>query len=848
MGVAVSLGRKLVTRSGAPAVAAEPTRPIHEPVARSRPVVRGKFLHVDGGKLHVRGVTYGPFSPNESGSEYKTEGEVTRDFASMASLGINVVRTYTAVPRWLLDCAERAGLHVLVGIAWEQHITFLDRASTRRRIEQTIRQAVRGCDQHAAVLGFAIGNEIPPTIVRWYGARRIERFLERLYHSAKAEDPEALVTYVNYPTTEYLRLPFIDFVSFNIFLESRDAFTAYTARLQNIAGDRPLLLTELGLDSVRNGRDQQAQTVEWQVRAAFAGGAAGVCVFSWTDEWFRGGVDIDDWGFGLTDRDRRQKPAALAAARAFTDVPFPTHVVWPRVSIVVCTYNGARHIRDTCDALRDVDYPNFEVVIVCDGSTDQTMQILAEYEYQVIFVDNGGLSRARNIGWENATGEIVAYLDDDAYPDPQWLKHLVWTFLNSTHSGVGGPNIPPVESSFVAQCVANSPGGPNHVLLGDELAEHIPGCNMAFRRSALQRVSGFDPTFRIAGDDVDLCWRLQERGETLGFSPAAMVWHHRRTSVRRYLQQQNQYGRAEAMLSRKWPQKFNTAGHVSWGGRIYGDGVALPVWSRRMIYQGTWGTAAFQTTHERPISVLAALPMMPEWHLVVATLASMSLLGVLWPPFLWALVGLVPALVAPIVQAIRGGVAARLGEGSAGARSPVRARALIALLHFCQPVTRLHGRFGHGLRPVQWRVRGASTLGFATSTRWHETWRSAEERLAAVETTLRSFGVKTRRGDEFQRWDLDVRGGTLGGARLLMGLEEHGNGKQLVRFRVWPRPSAFAWRALGAALVLTAAAALLAADHRVIGLAALLFVALFGAVFLECADAAAVAVKAATVK
>src|SRR5260221_10124466 len=61
----------------------------------------------------------------------------------------------------------------------------------------------------------------------------------------------------------------------------------------------------------------------------------------------------------------------------------------------------------------------------------------------------------------------------------------------------------------------------------------------------------------IAGDDVDVCWRLQQRGWTLGFSPAAMVWHHRRNSVRAYWRQQKNYAKAEALLEKKWPEKYN---------------------------------------------------------------------------------------------------------------------------------------------------------------------------------------------------------------------------------------------------------------------------------------------------
>jgi len=93
--------------------------------------------------------------------------------------------------------------------------------------------------------------------------------------------------------------------------------------------------------------------------------------------------------------------------------------------------------------------------------------------------------------------------------DPDWLTYLIATFLRSGRAAVGGPNFPPPEDALVPSAVAVSPGGPTHVLLNDEVAEHIPGCNMAFRKEVLQEINGFDPVFRAAGDDVDLCWRLQ---------------------------------------------------------------------------------------------------------------------------------------------------------------------------------------------------------------------------------------------------------------------------------------------------------------------------------------------------
>ena len=73
-------------------------------------------------------------------------------------------------------------------------------------------------------------------------------------------DPEALVTYVNFPTTEYLELPFVDFVSFNVYLETREKLAGYLAKLQNLAGEKPLMMAEVGYDSMRNGESAQAET------------------------------------------------------------------------------------------------------------------------------------------------------------------------------------------------------------------------------------------------------------------------------------------------------------------------------------------------------------------------------------------------------------------------------------------------------------------------------------------------------------------------------------------------------------------------------------------------------------
>ncbi len=752
-------------------------------------MARGKWLFAGGEKLYVRGVTYGPFRPEADGSEYHRPEVVARDFDCMRAYGINAVRTYTVPPHWLLDLAAERGLRVLVGLPWEQHVTFLQDRARARDIEKRVRQGVQQCAGHPGILGYTVGNEIPASIVRWHGHKRVETYLERLYRAAKSEDPGGLFTYVNYPSTEYLELPFLDFMAFNVYLETQDRLVAYLARLQNLSSDRPLMMGEVGLDSLRHGLEAQAAVLEWQTRTVFAGGCAGLFLFSWTDEWFRGGHDIEGWHFGLTTVERRPKPALRMTRKAFDAVPYPRDLAWPFISVVVCSYNGSRTLRTCLEGLQQLKYSSYEVIVVDDGSTDSTAALAGEFDVRLIRIPNGGLSNARNIGWQAAKGEIVAYLDDDASPDEHWLAYLAWAFMTSNYAGVGVPNIAWPGDRLFAQCVDHAPGNPTHVLVTDCTAEHLPGCNMAFRKQALAEVGGFDAQFRIAGDDVDLCWRLQRNGARLGFHPAAMVWHHRRGTLRGYWRQQVNYGKAEAMLERKWPEKYNAVGHTTWKGRLYSKSLySILTWSQRRIYHGTWGTALFQSVYSLAPGRLSSILMLPEWYLVIGVLAIVSACGLLYPPLLYALLGLGLAFLPPLAHAARSGAASFFRSAPRGRPAWLVRAVLTGSLHFIQPAARLWGRLVYGLTP--WRRRGGARLGRPwpqSVALWSESgWRSAQDRLKDLEKTLREAGAAVVRGGNYDRWDLEVRGGLLGSARLLMTIEEHGDEKQYVRMRLWP--------------------------------------------------------------
>ena len=484
------------------------------------------------------------------------------------------------------------------------------------------------------------------------------------------------------------------------------------------------------------------------------------------------------------------KPALDAVRETYATVPLPPEVGWPRISVVICAYNAEATIRECLDAALRLDYPDFEVVVVDDGSTDATGELVRGYPVRVISTENRGLSNARNTGAEAADGEVIAYLDSDAYPDPHWLRHLAHTFGTTGAVGVGGPNIPPRGDGAIAECVARSPGGPAHVLLSDTVAEHLPGCNLAVRAEALRAIGGFDPRFHAAGDDVDVCWRLQDAGGSLAFDPAAVVWHHRRNSIRAYWRQQRGYGRAEALLENKWPERYNAGGHYVWAGRIYDRGLTRHLFASQRIYHGLWGTAPFQRLYRQGPGTLASLPLTPEWLLLTGVVAGAALGAMFWLPSPVAAVLFLLAAVACSLVGLQASVSAARAsfpEAPRGRRALLARRLLTAGLHVLQPLARLGGRLEGGL--TLWRghrLRGWRVPVARSGWTWDRRPIPPEERLRAIEGRLTAAGSRVRRGGSFDRWDLEIRDGPLGSARLLIAVEELGGGAQLVRHRCWP--------------------------------------------------------------
>ena len=198
----------------------------------------------------------------------------------------------------------------------------------------------------------------------------------------------------------------MDFVSFNVYLHQRAAYEKYMARLQMIAGEKPLLIGEFGIDSMREGEESKCEILAWQIESGFRAGLAGTIVFTYTDDWFAGGSQVEEWFMGLTTVDRKAKPSFVTVQKQFRRAPYFPLLRYPKVSVVVACYNGAKTLKNCLDSLQTLHYPNYEVILVDDGSTDASGQIASLYsDVRYIRQSNKGLSVARIPGWQPRLGK-----------------------------------------------------------------------------------------------------------------------------------------------------------------------------------------------------------------------------------------------------------------------------------------------------------------------------------------------------------------------------------------------------------------------------------------------------------
>jgi hypothetical protein len=366
--------------------------------------------------------------------------------------------------------------------------------------------------------------------------------------------------------------------------------------------------------------------------------------------------------------------------------------------------------------------------------------------------------------------------------DPDWLYYLMSTLLSGDYAGVGGPNVSPPARNWVQACVAAAPGGPSHVLLTDTVAEHIPGCNMAWYRWAFESVGGFDPEYHAAGDDVDFCWRVQQAGHAIAFSPTAIVWHYRRFTLRAFRKQQEGYGEAESLLRFKHLIFFGPTGTAKWRGQIYGTPRFSWFINRPIIYHGIFGEGFFQSIYPTPQSEVAAYLSSIEWFAFTVFLFG---LGIFLPGL-----RIVPYLMfgGTLCVAISYMLRARIEPKF----DTIAARLLVTFLAFAQPLVRGWSRYFTWLHFKRTPRAVISThehlpagveLGGGLRNRnyWSEEGKDRHHLLGSMFALLNEEGWRYSTDTGWNEWDIQIYGNFWWSITLQTVTEYHGGPKCLTR-------------------------------------------------------------------
>jgi len=251
----------------------------------------------------------------------------------------------------------------------------------------------------------------------------------------------------------------------------------------------------------------------------------------------------------------------------------------PKVSVVICAYNAAHCISGILTSLKHQTFKDFEVVVVNDGSTDNTPKIAETADARVINAPHQGLSATRNVGINSAYADIVAIIDADCIATENWIEEIVKIIDGENESVVtGNTKIP--NSTFLGNCISGLgyPGGGHlgfdkmwHVDK-DGYTDHLAGGNCAFIKTKIQALGAFNPKLTITGDDVYLSGKILESELKIKYNPNMIMFHEPRKDIKSFLRWHYARGKGSYFFRK----------HVTGFGKFY----KLRLWSaKNMVMQ-----------------------------------------------------------------------------------------------------------------------------------------------------------------------------------------------------------------------------------------------------------------------
>lgn len=231
---------------------------------------------------------------------------------------------------------------------------------------------------------------------------------------------------------------------------------------------------------------------------------------------------------------------------------------YPKISIIIPLYIAESRFFEDLQRFKKLNYPDYEILIVSDKKEEIK-------DPKVKFILTGrkrtGPAEKRDIAIREAKGEICAFIDDDAYPDPDWLRNAVVHFQNTQIAAVGGPGVTPKEDGYWEQITgfvyrSYFCGGPTQHRFTKAkkcFVEDYPAYNLLIRKSVLEKVGGYG-SYYYGGEDTFLCLKIIKKGWKILYDPKIVVYHHRRPLFLPYLKQIANIGKHRGYFAKKYPR------------------------------------------------------------------------------------------------------------------------------------------------------------------------------------------------------------------------------------------------------------------------------------------------------
>ncbi|MFN3966201.1 MAG: glycosyltransferase [Endomicrobiia bacterium] len=231
------------------------------------------------------------------------------------------------------------------------------------------------------------------------------------------------------------------------------------------------------------------------------------------------------------------------------------------ISIIIPVRNGEKTIEKCISSIFNLDYSDYELIVVNDGSTDRTEEIInnvitqfieKKNKFKLIKTEGVGPSEARNIAIREAKGEFIAFTDADCIVDKNWLNELLKGFSSNDVVGVGGSQLTPEDDTDFSKKIhefMNRIGFVTEYIKSTKdkaLKEvsHNPTCNVMYRKKIFSEIGGFLKGL-WPNEDVEFDLRVKKKGYKLIYNPSAVVYHYRPDSLKKFLSMMFRYGKSQ---------------------------------------------------------------------------------------------------------------------------------------------------------------------------------------------------------------------------------------------------------------------------------------------------------------